>query len=248
MQIDEIVPEAVSRKLELYKLNVRLRQYGPEKVRNLLDSVEKSADTARIERLWAEVKPIFRKDPTSAAKYADRRYWLLLNVQRALKLNLQKQKPLKILDIGCGPGFFMAVARAAGHQSWGVDAPESFLTPTEARVYSELLESLQCKQYTSPLLIERFVPLPFEGQNYDLITAFWICFNRHREPDTWGVEEWRFFINDALQYVNPGGRLLLELNEDAERFGALRFYDQVTLDYFSSVGSTDKQSVSISKP
>jgi SAM-dependent methyltransferase len=247
MQIEEIVPDAVSRKLEIYKLNMRLRQYGPENINNLLNKLEASSDTGRIERLWTEVKPMFRKEPTSAAKYADRKYWQLLNVQRVLKLNLHKEKPLKILDIGCGPGFFMGVTRAAGHESWGIDAPESFLTKTEARVYAELLESMNIRQYTTPLLIERFKPLPFEGRSFDLITAFWICFNRHREPDTWGVEDWKFFIEDALKYVNPGGRILLELNEDSERFPEMRFYDQATLDYFRSVGSVEKQSVLIKK-
>jgi SAM-dependent methyltransferase len=245
--IQELVPEAISRKLQLYKLNVRLREYGPETINKLLDAVEKSADTARIERLWAEVKPFFRKDPSSAAKYADRRYWLLLNIQRAVQLNLHQSKGLEILDIGCGPGFFMAVTRAGGHQCSGVDVPESYMTPTERRVYSELLEALHCKSHVSPLLIERFVPLPFEGKAFDLITAFWICFNRHRQPDTWGVEEWRYFVEDACRYLKKSGRLLLELNEDADRFGAMRFYDDATLEYFRSVGTVDKQRVIITR-
>ncbi len=247
MVIEEFIPEGIGRKIELYRLNARLRQYGPQNINNLLKAVEKSADTARIDRLWTEVKPLFRKEPTSAAKYADRRYWLLLNIQRAVQLNLHQSKPLQILDIGCGPGFFMAVTRAAGHECSGVDAPESYMTPTERRMYSELLEALHCKSHVSPLLIERFVPLPFEGRTFDLITAFWICFNRHREPDTWGVEEWRYFVEDASQHLKEGGRILLELNEDAERFGAMRFYDEATLEYFRSVGTVDKQRVMISR-
>jgi SAM-dependent methyltransferase len=245
--IDEFVPEAISRKLNVYRLNARLRQYGSETISNLLDAVEKSADTASIDRLWAEVKPFFRKEPTSAAKYADRRYWLLLNIQRAVQLNLHQSEPLEILDIGCGPGFFMAVTRAAGHRCSGVDVPESYMTLNERRVYSELLEALHCKSEVSPLLIERFVPLPFEGKTFDLITAFWICFNRHREPDTWGVDEWRYFVDDASRYLKKNGRLLLELNEDSERFGPMRFYDDATLEYFRSVGTVDKQRVIITR-
>jgi hypothetical protein len=102
-----------------------------------------------------------------------------------------------------------------------------------------LIDILQFGANVSPLLIERFVPLPFEDRRYDLITAFWICFNRHRQPDEWGVEEWRYFVGDATRKLRPGGRLWLDLNENPERYGALRFYDQSTLEYFQSVGTVE---------
>ncbi len=242
-----MVPDAVTRRLELYRLGARLRPYGPSMADDLLASVEESADVERIERLWAEMKQAFRREPTSAAKYANRRYWLLLNIYRAAQLNLQSGPKLRIMDIGCGPGYFMAVARALGHEVNGVDAPDSFLTPVERRVYPELLSALHCSGKVAPLLIERFVPLPFGDERYDLITAFWICFNCHRQADTWGVDEWRFFVEDAMRHLNQGGRLLLELNEDAERFGELRFYDEATLAYFRSLGSVERQRLLITR-
>lgn len=247
MQLAEIVPDALSRRLELYRLSARLRPYGPTLANDLLASVEESADLGRIESLWAEMKPAFRKEPASAAKYANRRYWLLLNIYRAAQLGLQSGPKLRIVDIGCGPGYFLAVARALGHQARGVDAPDSFLTTVERRVYTELLTALGCAQNVSPLLIERFVPLPFGEERYDLITAFWICFNRHRQADSWGADEWRFFVEDAGRHLREGGRLLLELNEDAERYGELRYYDQATLAYFRSVGLVDRQRVVIAQ-
>ena len=247
MQLAEIVPDAVSRRLELYRLNARLRPYGPSMADDLLASVEESADLERIKRLWTEMKPEFRREPTSAAKYANRRYWLLLNIYRAAQLGLQSDPKLRIMDIGCGPGYFLAVARALGHQPQGVDAPASFLTPVERKVYTELLAALGCSRNVSPLLIERFVPLPFGDERYDLITAFWICFNRHRQVDSWGVDEWRFFVEDAVHHLREGGRLLLELNEDAARYGERRFYDEATLAYFRSVGLVDRQRVLIAR-
>lgn len=247
MGIDVILPEAASRRVASYKLAFRLRQYGSSTLNDVLSSVEESADVSRIRRLWQEVKPAFRKDPSSAAKYADRHHWLLLNIYRAAQLGLHASPALRILDIGCGPGYFMAVARALGHQCEGVDAPESYLTSLERRVYSELLEALHCRAYASSLLIERFIPLPFGDEHYDLITAFWICFNRHKQPDTWGVDEWRFFIEDAVQHLRKNGRILLELNADPERFGRLQYYDEPTLDYFRSVGTVDHQRISITR-
>jgi hypothetical protein len=95
------------------------------------------------------------------------------------------------------------------------------------------------------LLIQRFQPLPFHDEPFDLITAFWVCFNRHRQPDEWGLEEWRFFVEDALACIRPGGRLVLHLNDHSERYGTLRFYDAPLRDYFQSVGTADNGVVAV---
>jgi SAM-dependent methyltransferase len=188
--------------------------------------------------------PDYQRDPVSAAKYSDYRNWLLLNIYRAACLQLHAGPRLHILDIGCGPGFFIAVNRALEHECDGVDVPEQYFTSVERKVYAELLAAFGCARYRSSLLIERFVPLPFQTQ-FDLITAFWICFNRHRQPDEWGVEEWRFFVEDARRLLRERGRLYLELNEHAERYGTLRFYDAETLEYFRSVGDVDRGRITI---
>jgi len=91
------------------------------------------------------------------------------------------------------------------------------------------------------------VPLPFDGEQYDLITAFLICFNRHDKPDQWGVPEWRFFVEDALQKTRAGGRLFLGLNDNRKRFGKLVFYDEALLTYFQSVGTVDGARITIVK-
>jgi hypothetical protein len=111
------------------------------------------------------------------------------------------------------------------------------LTPVERDVYATLTRALHCSEVVSPLLIERFQPMPFRQEPFDLITAFWICFNCHRQSDEWGPEEWRFFVEDALACLRPGGRLVLDLNENPERYGKLRFYDAATEDYLRSKGT-----------
>jgi SAM-dependent methyltransferase len=201
----------------------------------------------RIHALRRKMRPAYRADPTSAAKYADHRFWLLLNLERAARLGLHASPELRVMDLGCGPGYFMAAARVLGHDCRGVDVPESWFTPVEREVYAELLGALKCGPHVSSLLIERFVPLPFEAAQFDLITAFWICFNRHRQPDEWGVDEWRFFVDDALRRLREGGRLFLELNEHPERYGELRWYDAATRAYFHSVGTVDRNCVTITR-
>ncbi len=68
-----------------------------------------AADLRRIEALGREMAPVVERDPTSAAKYTDYDHWVPFNVARVAALGLHHSKPLRILDIGCGPGYFLAV-------------------------------------------------------------------------------------------------------------------------------------------
>jgi hypothetical protein len=84
-------------------------------------------------------------------------------------------------------------------------------------------------------------------RDLDLITAFWICFNRHEQPDEWSVAEWQFFVQDAMTYLRDGGVLHLELNSNLPRYQSLEWYDQPTLEFFRSAGTVDRNVVRITK-
>lgn len=208
----------------------------------------KDADLPRIVDLETEMKAVVERDPTSAAKYTDYRLWIPFNLARIGRLGLYDSRPLRIFDIGCGPGYFLACARSCGHEVYGIDAPSDILTQIENRTYGELLAALRLTPFVSPLLIERYVPLASPLHDLDLITAFWICFNRHRQEDEWGVDEWRFFVNDALSHLGSAGILHLELNVNPERYGSLQWYDQPTLDFLRSLGTVDRNVVRIQRP
>jgi SAM-dependent methyltransferase len=230
----------LSRQIETLKLGLKLRRTGGAALNAALRKVEAAADSASIARLRRKMDPIFRAGPTTAAKYAQSRYWLLFNALRAAELELHRTPSLRILDLGSGPGYFIAIARALGHDCQGVDAPNSHLTDVEREVYSEITAALHCRDSVRPLLIEPFSPLPFHDRPFDLITAFWICFNRHRQPDEWGVDEWRYFVEDAFACLRPGGKIVLDLNANPERYGDLVFFDAATRDYFLSMGRVDR--------
>ena len=232
--------------LKGFRETSRLRQYRSPTLSNLAAVVEQSADRRRIDRLRREMAPIFRRDPMSAAKYADPRYWLPFNVNRAGRLGLHEGRALRLLDLGCGPGYFIAAAAALGHSCEGVDAPDSYLNEIERRVYGELRGALGCASRVTPLLIERYQPLPAVLRDYDLITGFAVCFNRHKQPDSWGPDEWAFFLEDAASRLRPGGRICLELNDDRDRFGDLAFYDAPTLAFFRSRGEVDGRRIVVS--
>ncbi len=55
------------------------------------------------------------------SKYLDVKKHLRLNIQRAQDLNLHRLPPQEILDIGCGGGSFLYVAKALGHHGLGLD-------------------------------------------------------------------------------------------------------------------------------
>jgi SAM-dependent methyltransferase len=238
---------SADRKKAIAKIWLRLARYGSVKLCRLPARVCDAADLRRIEALAQEMAPVVERDPTSAAKYADYDHWVPFNVARIGALGLHASKPRRILDIGCGPGYFMASALACGHDCYGIDAPDTILTKVESRVYSEMLGALAIEKRVSPLLIERHKPMALPPRDLDLVTAYWICFNRHRQPDEWGVAEWRFWVDDALTYLRPAGVLHLELNENPERYGSLIWYDKETLDYFRSAGTVQGGIVRIIK-
>jgi hypothetical protein len=61
------------------------------------------------------------------------------------------------------------------------------------------------------------------------------------------VPEWRFFVEDAMQRLNDGGRLFLGLNDNVKLYGKLSFYDEPLLAYFQSVGTVKGARITIQK-
>jgi SAM-dependent methyltransferase len=237
----------LGRTLEIARIWTRICRQRSLSLWQVGGRVRRATDLGRIERLRNEMAGVLATDPTSAAKYADPDVWLPFNVDRIGRLSLHDSPPLRILDVGCGPGYFLAAARACEHDCYGVDAPATILTEVERRVYSEMLAALSLGQRVSPLLVERFTPMTLPWSGFDLITAFWICFNCHRRADEWGRKEWEFFIEDARSHLREGGILHLELNEHPERYGPLTWYDADTLDFFQSAGTVHRNIIRIRK-
>jgi SAM-dependent methyltransferase len=122
---------------------------------------------------------------------------------------LDRTGPLRILDLGCGAGYFLYICKLLGHDGIGLDIDEEPL-------YRETLPLLNVHRVVSR--IEPEVPLPDLGQRFDLVTATRVCFQYKRWPEKvgrqeWSQDEWRFFINDIrTRFLNPIGRLFLQFN------------------------------------
>lgn len=138
------------------------------------------------------------------AKYADVEHWLAINLPRVQELKLDGAAPKQILDLGCGAGFFLFLAKQSGHSCVGVDVGDYPLS-------NELIDLFGIYKLT--WRIRAFEPLPDFGRQFDLITAFSAAFNRNAdETRGWTADEWEFFLNDLNRNLKPGGQILLEIN------------------------------------
>jgi SAM-dependent methyltransferase len=142
-------------------------------------------------------------------RFEDVNYWVRINAERAQDLWLDRAPPLRILDLGCGAGYFLYVCKRFGHDVLGFDTDDEPLF----RATTALLDVPRVIGR-----IEQQVPLPDFGRKFELITAHRICFNRlgrakNGNFQEWTPADWQFFINDLrTRLLTPHGRLLLEFN------------------------------------
>ena len=137
-------------------------------------------------------------------KYADIDHWLRVNRERVQDLKLHRCPPQRILDLGCGGGFFLFILKRFNHSVLGLDIDESPL-------FKELLEVFGVSR--TVFRIQPFEPLPNLHQQFDWITAFSIGFDRYRGANSrWGPGEWDFLLRDLQLRLAPRGKIYLTVN------------------------------------
>ena len=172
------------------------------------DRVEPFLAKIDIERL-REIQRRYSGSTDRYSKYADVERWLKINLPRVRELKLDRSPPKKILDLGCGAGFFLFLATQFGHSGLGLDLGDFPLS-------NELIELFGIERVTSR--IRAFQPLPDFGRKFDLVTAFSAAFNRNEDESRgWNIEEWKFFLDDLDRHLAPGGRIFLEINSGKDK-------------------------------
>ena len=136
-------------------------------------------------------------------KYLDLDRWIIINIRRIREIELDLARRKHILDLGCGAGYFLYIAQLLGHSGIGLDVD---FVP----MFSDVTRLLGVRRVIQR--IRAFDPLPELGAKFDLVTAFMICFNNHKQANLWGVAEWEFFLDDLARHLTPRGRVWLELN------------------------------------
>ncbi len=157
-------------------------------------------------------------------KYLDLDRWIEINIRRIRELELDLSRPKRILDLGCGAGYFLYIAQLLGHRGIGLDMDR-------VAMFRDITRLLGVRRVVQR--IDALRPLPDFGQKFDLITAFMICFNNHKMPDLWKVPEWDFFLEDLAKYLRPRGRVWLELNQEYDG----TFYTSELKEFFQKRGA-----------
>jgi len=157
-------------------------------------------------------------------KYLDLDRWIEINIRRIRELELDLSRPKRILDLGCGAGYFLYIAQLLGHRGIGLDMDR-------VAMFRDITRLLGVRRVVQR--IDALRPLPDFGQKFDLITAFMICFNNHKMPDLWKVPEWDFFLDDLAKHLKPRGRVWLELNQEYDG----TFYTSELKEFFQKRGA-----------
>jgi len=80
-----------------------------------------------------EIQQRYAGSSATYAKYANVDPWLRLNRERVQDLKLHRSAPKRVLDLGCGGGFFLFILKRLGHSVLGLDVDQ-------APLFAELLD------------------------------------------------------------------------------------------------------------
>lgn len=175
------------------------------------ESVLDTIGLAQFARIWDRYRSTVT--PDRREKYLALEYWIEVSIGRAHRLGLDTGQRRRVLDLGCGCGYFLYVCKLLGHDVLGLDCPEPRAMYTEVR---ELLGVPWVAHEIRP-----FVPLPALGP-FDVVTAHMVCFNGHRTwqhgdapsvepPNLWGPTEWSWLFEQVAAPVWH-----LELNDEQD--------------------------------
>jgi SAM-dependent methyltransferase len=140
-------------------------------------------------------------------KYVDAAHRLELAIKQARSLQLDRRKPLRVLDIGSGAGYFLFVCKHLGHRVMGLDLDWP-------PMYAEMFEMMEMPRRV--WRIAPFQPLPDLGGRFDFLTGFAVCFNSHGSDHVWGIKEWDFFLDDIeTNVLSKSGEIYFELNPES---------------------------------
>ena len=173
-----------------------------------------------------DVQTRYASSASQYAKYADVERWLKRNIPRIRQLQLDRSGPKEILDLGCGGGFFLFIAKELGHSGLGLDVGND-------PVCNELVDLFGLKRKV--WRIQAFEPLPDFGRKFDLITAFSTAFHRSADKSVaWGTNEWNFFLDDLFErQLKPGGQIFFDINSGKDK----RFFPVAVRELFARRGA-----------
>ena len=162
-------------------------------------------------------------------KYLDTPTWAGGKFDHALRLGLHKSPPMRVLDLGVGPGHFQMVAEYFGHETLGLDIPlASQAASVKRHVYDDLCDFFGVRKIDHRILARTALPRLFG--RFDLVTSFMTCFSTHAKAGApWTVQDWTFLLKDLRDNVlAEEGQIYLNLTPGV--------YDDQSWAFLKSVG------------
>jgi cyclopropane fatty-acyl-phospholipid synthase-like methyltransferase len=199
-------------------------QYSISDIPNFLRArtLAAKADASIDQSKFQEVIARHSSEGYDSYKYFDKQLWLRSKMMRVVELGLDKLAQASVLDLGCGAGYFLYCCKYLGHNVHGMDLPDY-------EFYRDMIALFGLSR--TGFRIEPYKGLPALNKRFDVITAHQICFNGHKTETLWGVDEWDFFLSELEgNYLNPGGVIALEFNEEP----SIGFYTRELRTYFES--------------
>lgn len=112
----------------------------------------------RIENYWSKRSDDFFDLRIEELKSDKRQLW-----QDEIIANLPDKEHLKILDVGCGPGFFSVILTSLGHEVTGIDLTESMIQKAD-----EIADMLD---YNIDFRVMNAQELDFDDEEFDVVIS-----------------------------------------------------------------------------
>lgn len=147
--------------------------------------IEETTDIVNeLQEYWSQRSKGYSGSNLEELNSEKRDVWLEILLE-----NAPKGKELKILDLGCGPGFFSILMASAGHKVTAVDVTWSMLRQAKMNA-KELGLDIEFAQIFNH-------ELPFEDNTFDLII------NRNV---VWNIEKPQLAFKEWQRVLKSGGR------------------------------------------
>ncbi len=117
-------------------------------------------------------------------------------MNRANDHGLEGKRPVRILDIGCGFGYFVRCCNVLGHDAMGLEVDDAL-----AR---EACLILQAPTVHQPLVAQQ--GLPQRLTSFDLITLYRV------EAYGWMLNDYAYLMRDLIKRLAYGGELFVDPN------------------------------------
>jgi SAM-dependent methyltransferase len=141
-----------------------------------------------------------------SSKYISLEYWLRVAVERFFAYNFFRlPSGSRILDIGCGSGYFLMAGKYLGYDMTGLDLDLDAL-------YNEQIEFFGLRRINHYIKPGDY--LPEFGSPFDLITGFMTGFNEYMNGKPWGEREWSEFLPILRRGIRKRGTAFFAFNRN----------------------------------